>query len=304
MLFVLAAAATDPPETVGDAAAVIVDSADALWEGFISHLPLIGVGLVVLLVGWFLARWFGGWAHRGTTRAGGDRVVAGLAERLTRVAVLIAALLLALSIAGVSVGAALAGLGIAGLAVALALQPILENFVAGLLLILRKPFVAGDQIIVGDYEGTVTDIDLRITRIQDYDGEMVILPNSDVFKSAMVNLTHAPTRRSAIEVGIDYRDDHDAAADVIVAGIRGVEGVLSDPPPRAICTALGESSVNFTVQFWTDSRRASVVAATDKVLRATKTALDTNGFTIPWPIRTLVVDDLQDNVIEHRGVGD
>lgn len=300
MHVLLATAASDPPETVEDAASLIVDSATALWDGFVARLPLIGVAVVVLIVGWWLAGLFAGWARRGTRRAGGDPVVAGLAARLTRVGLVITTLLLALSIVGVSVSAALAGLGIAGLAVAFALQSILENFVAGLILILRKPFVAGDQIAIGDHEGTVTDIDFRTTRLLDYDGEMIIIPNADVFSSVLVNLTHSPTRRSAIEVGVDYRDDHDAVADAIVPAVQAVEGVLDDPPARAICTALGDSSVVFTVQYWTDSRQARVLSTQDLVLRATKGALDEAGFTIPWPIRTLVVDDLQDNVVTHR----
>lgn len=229
-------------------------------------------------------------------------MLAGLAQRLTRGAVLLVIVLLALSIAGVPVGTALAGLGIAGLAVAFALQPILENFAAGLLLILRKPFRAGDQIQVSDYEGTVIDIDLRTTRLFDYDGELVIIPNAEVFNSSLVNLTHTTKRRSRIEVGIDYRNDHDAAGDLIADAVRDVDGVLAEPDVAVVCAALGDSSVNFEVRYWSAPRSADVVAVRDRVLRATKSALDDNGYSIPWPIRTLIVDDIDDNAVAHRAV--
>lgn len=288
--------APELPQDVEEATSLIVDTVTRLVDGFVSRLPLIGISIVLLVVGFIAAKLLGNWARRGTRRAGGDDVVAGLAERLTRVAVFIGAALLALSIAGVPISAALAGVGIAGLAIAFALQSILENFVAGLLLILRKPFKAGDQIIVGDHEGTVVDIDLRTTRLIDYDGELVIIPNATVFGESIINLTHTRHRRTVIGVGIDYRDDHDAAAEVIRRAVVQVPGVLEDPPTSVLCSELGDSSVNFEVRFWTSPRNADVAATRDRVLRATKSALDDNGFSIPWPMRTLVMDD----VVSHR----
>lgn len=145
------------------------------------------------------------------------RVVTGLGERLVRLLVVVAAALLALSVAGVPVGAALAGLGIAGLAIAFALQSILENFVAGIILILRKPFTHGEQIVIGEHEGTVDDIDLRVTRLVDYDGEQIIIPNGEVFSSTILNLIRRGKRRTRVVVGIDYRDDHNAAGPRIEA---------------------------------------------------------------------------------------
>lgn len=291
----------DPPQDVEEATSLIVETVTALYEGFVERLPLIGIAIVLMAIGFLLAKLLGNWARRGTSRAGGDKVVAGLAERLTRAGVVVAFGLLALSIAGVPVSAALAGLGIAGLAVAFALQSILENFVAGLILIMRRPFKAGDQIIIADFEGTVTDIDLRTTRLVDYDGELVIIPNGTVFSESIINLTHARHRRSAITVGIDYRDDHNAARDVIAAAVEAAPGVLESPPVSVLCTALGDSSVEFAVYYWTAPRIADVVNSQDEVLRATKSALDDNGFSIPWPMRTLVMDPDSGNVVRHRG---
>jgi small conductance mechanosensitive channel len=204
--------------------------------------------------------------------------------------VLVAFVLLALSISGVPVGAALAGLGLAGLAIAFAVQSILENFVAGILLIIRKPIVHGEQVIIGDWEGTVEDIDLRVTRLIDYDGELVIIPNGEVFKSTLINLTRRGTRRSRVIVGIDYRNDHDAAGPLLEAAAASVPAVLPAPAPQARCVELGDSSVDFEVRYWTAPDIATVVDARDAVLRAVKSALEEAGMTIPWPIRTLARD--------------
>ncbi len=92
-------------------------------------------------------------------------------------------------------------------------------------------------------------------------------------------------------VGIDYRDDHDAARDILEAAVAAAPGVIPTPAPQARCIALGESSVDFEVRYWTAPDIASVVDAQDAVLRGVKTALEGAGMTIPWPIRTLAFDN-------------
>lgn len=284
-----------PPEDLAEATAILLDAVEGLLEGLLRSLPLLAVGLLILLAGVLLARVAGNGAARGLRRAGGDQVVVNLGARLTRLTVVLAAVLLALSVAGVPVGAALAGVGIAGLAIAFALQSILENFVAGIILILRKPISHGEQVMVGEHEGTVDDIDLRVTRLIDYDGELIIIPNAEVFKATLVNLTRRGKRRSRVVIGIDYRDDHDAAKDLLEHTVASVAGVLDTPAPQARCIAMGESSVDFEVRYWTAPDIASVVDARDAVLRGVKTAIEAAGMTIPWPIRTLSFD----NALSH-----
>jgi small conductance mechanosensitive channel len=293
----------DPPESVEEATGLIWTVVADLWEGFVANIPFLLVAGVLLAVGFVLARVIGRASKQGITRAGGDIVVSNLTERLVRIVIMLLFVLLALSVAGVSVSAALAGLGIAGLAVALAMQGILENFVAGLIVIIQKPFRAGDEIVIDTYQGLVTDIDLRTTRLRTYDGEMVIIPNTHVFTEKVVNLTHSGVIRTQVAFGIDYRDDHDAVAAIVAQAVSGLDGVLDDPAVNVRCVGLGESSVDFQVRYWSAASRSSVVGTRDRVTRATKTALEANGYTIPWPIRTLAIDDLGDNVVRHRAVG-
>lgn len=285
----------DSPDGLGEATNVLVDSIEGLLEGLLRSLPLIAIGLVILVVGVLLARVLGRGAARGVRRAGGDQVVVNLTVRLLRLVVVVAAFLLALSVAGVPVGAALAGLGIAALAIAFAMQSILENFVAGIILIMRKPIRHGEQVIIGEQEGTVDDIDLRVTRLIDYDGEEIIIPNAEVFRSTIVNLTRRGRRRTRVVVGVDYRDDHDAAKELIEAAVAGIDGVIEVPAPQARCIALGESSVDFEVRYWAAPDIVSVVDTQDRVLRGVKSALEDAGMTIPWPIRTLAFD----NTLQH-----
>lgn len=281
---------TDAPETPEEALELITTTLAALWEGFVKNLPLVGIALVVVVLGVVIAGWAAKTTTRTMKRTRSDAMVVSLVARLVRIAVVVAFILLALSVAGVSVSAALASLGIAGLALAFALQNILENFVSGMLLLIRKPFRAGDQIRVNDLEGTVEEIDLRVTKLVDYDGELVLIPNADVFRSTILNRTRRGYRRTRVAIGIDYRDDHDAAGPLLLEAVRGIEGVRENPPPEVICTGLGDSSVDFEIRYWTNPTQAEVLQVQDRVVRAAKTAVEGAGMTIPWPIRTLAWD--------------
>jgi small conductance mechanosensitive channel len=282
----------DPVEVrdAGDLVDVLREAVTQLTASFVARLPLILLGLVVLVVAIVASRYAVRGVERGMRRGRVDAAVQRLVSMLLSVGLVIASTLLALSIAGVSVGAALAGLGLAGLALAFALQSILENFVAGILILIRKPFRHGDQIISGDFEGTVEDIDLRVTRLVDYDGELVLIPNATVFTETLVNLTRRGRRRTRVTIGIDYRDDHDAAGAILREATAAVEGVLAQPAPNAWVVELGDSSVDFEVNYWTAPDIGTVRSTQDRVLRACKSAVEAAGMTIPWPIRTLAPD--------------
>ncbi|HEX2027906.1 MAG TPA: mechanosensitive ion channel family protein [Nitriliruptorales bacterium] len=282
-----------------EALELVRDTVESLVAGFLAHLPLIAVGVALFLLGLLVARWVGTWTERGLRRTSADAVVIGLSGRLARFVTVLAFALLALAIAGVKVGAALATLGIAGLALAFALQNILENFVAGVILMVRKPFRAGDQIQTGEFEGTVEEIDLRVTRLQTYDGVTVLMPNADVFRNPLCNLTRRGRRRTTVTVGIDYRDDHDRAREVLMGAVRSVPAVLENPEPEVLLTELGDSSVDFELRYWTLPDIRSVRHAQDRVLSAAKSAVAEAGMTIPWPIRTLSFD----NAVRVRGDG-
>lgn len=261
-----------------------------LANQLIGALPLVALALILGAIGIALASVLSRGAQRALRRTRAAPMAVSLVGRLVRMLLILAAILLALAVAGVEVGPALAGLGIAGIAVALALQGILENFIAGLILLARRPFSAGDQISSNDLEGTVLEIDLRVTKLRSYDGEIILIPNIEVFQNPIVNFTREGSRRAHVFVGVDYRDDHDEAREIIRAAVAGVEGVHADPPAEAWLTELGDSSVDFELVYWTAPQRILSRRVQDEVLGAVKRAIEDAGMTIPWPIRTLVMD--------------
>jgi small conductance mechanosensitive channel len=266
------------------------EAAETLAAGFIARLPLIAIALVALVLGLLAVRYVVRWTEAGLRRARADVAVQRLVANILRVLLVLLVLLFAVSLVGIEVGAVLAGLGLAGLALAFALQNILENFVAGILILIRKPFRPGDQIESNDFAGTVEDIDLRVTRLRDFDDQLVLIPNATVFTEPIINLTRMGRRRTRVLVGIDYRDDHDRARDVLEAAVREVDGVLVRPEPEVLCVELGDSSVDFEVSYWTAPAMREVRFVRDRVLRACKSAVEAEGMTIPWPIRTLAAD--------------
>jgi small conductance mechanosensitive channel len=256
----------------------------------LARLPLILVALLVLLLSLALVRLGVRLVDRGMEHGNVDFTVRRLVVNLLRLGLLLIVFLLALAIAGVEIGAVLAALGLVGLGLALALQNVLENIISGVLILQRKPFDRGEVILTNGYEGFVEDIDLRVTTIRAYDGTTTLIPNADVLTEPLTNFTRRGTRRSAVTIGIDYRDDHEAAREILLEAASRAEGVLEEPPPAVLMMQLGDSSVDFEVRFWSEADLRIVVQTRDAVLRACKAAVEDAGMTIPWPIRTLAAD--------------
>ena len=269
---------------------LVSDAVAELAGDLLVRLPLIVLALIVATVLLLIVRFMLMGVKRGMKRADVDFPVRRLVANLLRLVLIVLVVAVAFSIAGVEVGALLAGLGLIGLGLALAMQNILENFIAGVLILMRKPYDRNEIIITNGVEGFVEDIDLRVTTIRAYDGTTILVPNADVLANPLTNLTRRGVRRGEVTVGIDYRDDHEAAREVLLASVDNVDLVLDDPPPTVLLRQLGASSVDFEIRFWLDVQVSVLPVVEDAVLRAAKTAVEQAGMTIPWPIRTLAAD--------------
>ena len=182
----------------------------------------------------------------------------------------------------------LAGLGFFSVAAGFAFKDILENLLSGLLLILRQPFRSGDQINVGEVSGTVQAITIRETRLKTFDGQLVLIPNRDVYMSAITVRTHFESRRMAFVVGVAYENDAGEACRTIQGALDQALPHLADTPePEAIVTQLGVSTVDIEARFWCDPHQHDVVLALDTAIRAVKTALEKADIEMPADIIAL-----------------
>lgn len=212
-----------------------------------------------------------------------------LSVKVATVAVWITGILFAciLLFPGLGLGDIIALLGLGSVAVGFAFQDIFKNFLAGILLLLNQPFRVSDQIIVNDYEGTVEAIDIRSTKIRNYQGELVVIPNSVVFTNTIEVLTENPCRRTDLTVGLDYNTPLKDARQVLLQAVKTVENVLSDPSVEVDIVEFGGSSINFVVRYWTRPQKVVVRRTQTEVIIAIKAACDKADFNIPYPIRTV-----------------
>ena len=216
-----------------------------------------------------------------------DQALAVLIGRLTAYAIVTVAFVYALDSLGVAIGPVLGALGIVGIALAFALRDILENFVAGILLQLQRPFTYGDQIAVNEHEGTVRDIGTRLVTVVTPAGETVKIPSATVIKADVNNYTEQGLRRTTLPVGVAYGTDLLRAQEVLAAAVMSAEGVVESPPYEVLLDGFGDSSIDFVVRFWHLPTIADYWQVKSNVAFAVDRALAEAGITIPFPQRTV-----------------
>ncbi len=180
-----------------------------------------------------------------------------------------------------------AGLGIGSIAVGLAFKDIFENFLAGFLILLRKPMRIGDDIECEGLTARVEDISIRDTFLRKRSGELVIVPNSFLFKNPVKILTDANLRRISVAVGVAYGEDANEAYSVISAVIKNLDTRDSSKGFEVVADSFGASSVDFTARWWTESTPPAERVSKSEAILAIKAALDEAGIEIPFPHRTL-----------------
>ena len=271
---------------------LIFDRLDSWLDGFFKLLPNIGVAIVILFIFWFVAIGVAKLIRRMAYRR--DRESLGdVAGALVRWALVVIGFMLAITIIAPSLtpGDLIAGLGVSSVAIGFAFKDILQNMLAGILILLRQPFEVGDQIVSGGHEGTVERIETRATLIKTYDGRRVVIPNADIYTDSVVVNTAHDKRRSEYDIGIGCNDNWDEAREIMEKTCAGVDGVLSDPAPETIPIALGDFANVVRLRWWTKPDRASQIHTFGEVLQAVYKALDEDGIDMPYPTQVHLFHD-------------
>jgi len=254
-----------------------------LLQQAIEFVPHLIVSLVTFAATLILSGLAAGGVRRAARAKIQDRETVQLLSRLTRWAVLILGTLIALDQVNFDVTSFVAGLGIAGFTIGFALQDIARNFVAGILLLIRQPFNIGDAVEVAGYAGSVLDITTRDTVVKTWDGEMVILPNIEVFTNSITNYSELPYRRRTVYVGLGYGEDVTRAIQVFLEAIRGVEGVAQDPPPAVLAEELGDPALTLAARFWVNQQTHGLFDVHSAVVQAIKEAAEEEVIDLPYP---------------------
>jgi small-conductance mechanosensitive channel len=238
-----------------------------------------------------------------------DDTALPMINTIARIVIILLAVLVALGQLGIDLSPFLAGAGVIGLALSLAAKDTLANVVAGVLLILDRPFRIGDRIELWSAPsetgtwGDVLEIGLRATKIRNPDNIVVVVPNNLIMQRDIVNYSASGSHiRLRIPIAIAYDADVERAKQLIREAADQTEGVKPDPEPVVIVRSFGASEVNLQLRVWiSDARNRRAVA--DSITERLITSFDEHGIEIPYPKRDIYVRTVPAEGDSLRGTG-
>ena len=269
---------------------ILLEQLRDIAKAGIELLPQAAIALFVIFLTWALAALIGRFVRKSLARSSMRPSLKRFIELVTTLAVWIGGFLLAAVVAfpNMTPTRTLVGLGIGTVAIGFAFKDVFENFLAGIIILLRREMRIGDFTECEGLEGKVETILVRETHIRQTDGQLVILPNSMLFKNPLTIRTDIEDRRQSIICGVAYHEDVDQSPDVIKKAVLACDSVLSqERPVQVFACEFADSSINFEVAWWTGSTPLEIRMSRDEVIASIKRALDEAGIEIPFPYRTL-----------------
>ncbi|MEP6467111.1 MAG: mechanosensitive ion channel family protein [Parafilimonas sp.] len=262
-----------------------------LWlHGFITLLPNILLATIILVIGLFIAKKIKLLAAKLIKKISRNRTLDNLFTSIVYIFFIGIVIFIVLSVLHLStaVTSVLAGAGIFGLALAFAFQDIAANFISGVFLSFRRPLHVDDIVKIKDYMGKVMEINLRDTVIATFQGQMVIIPNKDVFQNPIENYTLLGKRRVDITVGISFGDDLEKVKNITLDAVKDIEGLSKEDKVTFFYKEFGDSSINFLLRLWVNCPDQPIyLEVCSQAIMRIKKAYDANDIMLPFPIRTL-----------------
>jgi small-conductance mechanosensitive channel len=280
----------------------LLNQMQKMVNNFIVLLPNIFLALIVFVLFIFVGRQIKRIVKHLTRHRRYARNLGMVLGRLAQGATVLVGLFVCLSIVipTLRAGDLVQLLGISGVAIGFAFRDILQNFLAGILILLTEPFQIDDQIVFKGFEGTVENIETRATTIRTYDGRRIVIPNSELFTNSVTVNTAFEHRRLEYDVGVGYGDDLEQTKQLMLEAIHSVDVVLKEPAPDVLVMELAESTVNIRARWWIKPPfRLDELESRDKVISAIKEKLYVeHGIDLPYPTRQILFHDQT----EERGV--
>lgn len=262
----------------------IIEKLDTWLDGFIRNLPNILVGIAVFIAMIYIARWAGKMVKKLLKNRGrqnfGEILGGFLRWTLTLVGLMISLTIISPNLSPADL---IAGLGVSSVAIGFAFKDILQNWLAGILILMRQPFELGDQIVVNGFEGTVERIETRATIIRKYNGERIVVPNSEIYTNSVNVITANELIRSQYDLGLGYDQDRDKAMKILRDTIENIEGVSNEKPVDILPWDQADSWLTIRLRWWSKSDRPTVVKTFSKVILETQNAMDKAGIDLPFP---------------------
>lgn len=239
------------------------------------------VAIIIFVVGRWVAKWMARLTEKAMLRADADVTLVAFVRSIVYIALLTFVVMAAIANLGIQTTSFIAVLGAAGFAIGLALQGSLGNFAAGVMLIIFRPFKAGDFVEAAGISGVVEEIKIFTTTLRTGDNKTIIVPNASITSSTIVNYSAKETRRVDLTVGVGYGDDIDKVREVLSGIISADDRILSDPAPMIAVAELADSSVNFAVRSWV--KGSDYWPVFFHLNETIKKRFDQEGISIPFP---------------------
>lgn len=247
---------------------------------FTAYIPHIIMAVVIGFVGWLIAYFCKRLTLRAVEKTKNKTITLFLANVVYTVLILITVVIM-LGRLGVPTSSLVAILGASSLAIGLSLRGFLSNLASGLLIIFLRPFKLNDYIEVGTEAGTVTEINLFMTRLTTITNEALFMPNSKVINDFILNKTYFKLKRLDLSIGISYDADINVAKSAVYDVVAKSHYTLSEPAPLVAVDQLADSAINLTVRVWVETDHA--LAARFELQQMIKQALDQQKISIPYP---------------------
>lgn len=273
--------------------AAIWSSLDRMLTAFFGRLPYLLAGVIVLAFFWVISRILKRFVMAAGRRTAMDLQLRILFSRIVAGLVLIVGVLAMFTviIPSFDFGSLIAGLGFTSVVVGFAAKDIVNNFLSGILILWQRPFRIGDYVFAGSNQGKVEKIGVRATSLRKDDGELILIPNGDMYSTALMIRGKGSKRRMNLTFEVGFDADIDRAKEVTRSTIDAIAGVVHDPAPRVLVTELTSSGVQITASFWLNTKEDSPLQVYDRVSRGVLTALSSNGIAIFSKIETSVASE-------------
>lgn len=310
-----AAPATQAPSlcsirNFGDCFDSMIDNANDALVRLLQRIPLLILALLVLLIANWTSRFVGNRLHLVKLRSQ-NPYMSGLLRMIVRTVIILIGVLIALDLIGLTsvVGAVLGSAGVVGLVLGFAFRDIAENYIAGILLSVRRPFEPGEHVVIDNREGKVISVNSRATVLMTLDGNHLQLPNSLVFKSVVLNYSKNPKRRFDFSMLIDGTQSIREAQTVAMAAIAKIEGVLDEPAPAWTVVEFGAAGIQLRFYGWLNQHESDLGKVRSEAVRQVKATFANAGIEAPRTIYHVVTSRERDtpelettNETLHNGV--
>ncbi len=284
---------------------VVWDSINNLLTAIVARLPLIIAGIVIAALFFLFARLIKTVFLATSTRAKLDERLRLLFSRLIVVGIVVLGIFTALTVIVPSFGFGdlIAGVGFTTFIIGFATKDILNNLLSGVLILWQQPFKVGDQIFIDKIQGRVEYIGVRATSLRKDDGELVLIPNGEMYSGILTIRGAGSKRRMNVDLKVGYEADIDKAKETILTALNETEGVVAEPSPNVFVTELASEGVNITVYFWINTYEARPRVVFDRAATAIMKALNVSGVE-PYPPGSVIVlgSHGEDSANGHSGM--